>query len=118
VVAIWRPLTFFLAANLDIHKALLKKIRDLNGPTAAGEIITKQLFKDHAGLNTEDLRDFGLWLTDQTKVSAKEVNHRLSDMKKRRMIRWHVYLSPPEVVAPHLSVHSLSVFSSCFFVTN
>lgn len=118
IIQQWRPLVFFLAANLDIGRTLVKKIKDLNGPIIKSEIITNLIFKDHAGLNADDLRDFGLWLTDQPRVSSKDMGHRLGDMKKRRMVRWHVYNAPDDVVSPALSMllHLISLVS--FFFTN
>ena len=107
----WRPLTFFLGSNIDIRVGLIHAIRALNGPTISTEIVTNMLFKDNPGLNCEDLRDFGLWLTEQSRVSGKDLQQRLSTMRKRRMIRWHVYQSPSDVVADNLSMH-------CCFFTN
>ena len=107
-----------MAANLDIGRTLVKKIKDLNGPIIKSEIITNLVFKDHAGLNADDLRDFGLWLTDQARVSSKDMGHRLGDMKKRRMVRWHVYNAPDDVVSPALSMLLHLISLVFFFFTN
>ena len=100
----WRPLAFFLSCNADISGALLRKIRDLNGNVVANEVVHTTLFKNNPGLNAQDLKDFGLWLLDQTKATGKELDARLAVMRRRRLLRWHIFEAPDNVVKPDLSV--------------
>ena len=110
----WRPMAYFLAANVDLGQCLINKIRELNGADVSKEVITPTLFKSNPGLNTADLADFGIQLTYLTKATSKELQSKLVNMRKRRLIRWHVYESPPTVVIPELSMHPLGYF----FFTN
>ena len=109
VVQTWRPLAFFLSCNADISTSLLKKIREINGNIAANEVLHTTLFKNNPGLNAGDLKDFGLWLLDQTRANGKDLDARLGVMRKRRLLRWHIYQAPDDVVMPDLSMH-LPVF--------
>ena len=100
-------MAYFLAANVDLGQTLINKIRELNGADTTKEVINTNLFKSNPGLNTADLADFGIELTYLTKVTSKELQSKLLQMRKRRLIRWHVYESPDTVVIPELSMHLL-----------
>ena len=101
----FRPLTFFLAANLDNIQPIIDKIRLLNGPDEKVAPITVKLFKDNPGLNLNDLKTFGEWLLLQQKVGVKDLFSHLSRIRRQRMTRWHVFVSPEDVVAPEMSMH-------------
>ena len=100
-------MAYFLAANVDLGQCLINKIRELNGADTTKEVITTTLFKSNPGLNTADLADFGIHLAFLTKATSKELQSKLIQMRKCRLITWHIYESPDTVVIPELSMHLL-----------
>ena len=85
-------------------------MRELSGVLPGKEIVTTAVFKDNPGLNTRDLAEVGEWLLEGKKVTTKDIQTKLSQLRRRRLIRWHIYGAPDDVVVPELSVaHSLVV---------
>ena len=97
---------FFLSCNVDIGTALVNKIRELNGgyQKQKDELISKSLFKENSGLNSADYREFAEWLLSLTRTTSKELNAKMNQMKKMRLVRWNIYVAPDDVVVPDRSV--------------
>ena len=113
MVATWRPLIYFLASNVDIGPGLVNKIRELNGGGyQSTEVITNLLFKDNTGLNAADCREMADWLFTLSKVTGKDLTQKLAELRKRRMIKWHVYVAPDSFVTPERSM-TASLIVNC-----
>ena len=101
----YRPMTFFLCANLENGSEIVNRVRLLNGQDESTAAVTSRVFKDNPGLNLNDLREFGQWLLLQSKVGPKEVAGRLQQLRKQRLCRWHVFNAPDDLVIPTMSMH-------------
>lgn len=104
-----------MAANLTGLSAVLNKIEELNqSEDIDSGMFRPQLLHQNPGLLDEDYREFGDWIINAKRVSYKDLNNKLVEMRKKRSIRWHVYDAPDNVIIPAKSV-SLSLFCYVIF---
>jgi hypothetical protein len=100
LVTLWRPTAFFLGTIVPDEK-VMDAIRSHNAPTAAGagEAFRPQNLVEAGCLNIVDLREFGAWLVQEpAPTTYVAIKGKLMELQKRRLLRWHLDVAPPDKV--------------------
>ena len=105
-IQMWRNVARWTTACLENLTTLLDKIDLLNNNPHGREqqVIKVALIREHHGLLNEDYEDFSRYLMTKTAITTKEVNTELHRLRKRRMVRWHVFGAPDTHIVPERSM--------------
>ena len=101
----FRNFAAFVAANWFRYEALVVKTQELNaGKLERDQVVRVEPFRNNPGLTLADYVQVGEWLMDAHNVKGDNLNKLLKQLKFRRMVVYHVYGAPDDVVHPSLSM--------------
>ena len=106
-------------ANLLRLTALLKKVSEFNrNEDLDNGVLRPQILHQNPGLIDHDYAELGDWMLQQSTLTYKDLQGKLSTMRKQRCARWHVYSSPDDVVIKSKSVSLMSSAFLCLFINS
>lgn len=80
--------------------SLYPKIKDLNATRKEhDEGLTHKMLREATCLNEEDYQLFASWIMQQeSNIPQKTLSKKLADLKRRRMLMWHIHDAPEDII--------------------
>lgn len=104
----WRNTASFSGASTQMMTSLCSKIKDINSGRREGdEGLTHKMLREATCLNEADYEEFARWLLlQESNIPQKSLTKKLAELKRRRMLQWHIRDAPDDVIPPDQSMFS------------